>query len=93
MSKKHGNDFDRKLEKIANLIADQVIGGGGEDGLALEQKIAAFKELKNYYYMLKKINPEENSGSFGGFGEKIAELGKRRRNGAVDVEPGADPEF
>ena len=87
--------LETKLQKIANQIADQVLQGGPE-GLALEQKVLAFRELRAFYAMVKKLNPDKDEGGFHGFAESIANTSNRARaNGrrpAVDVEPGAAPD-
>lgn len=99
MAKRENTNFKQKLATIADLIADQVIGGGsaGYQDLTLAEKTNAFKELKSYYAMLHKINPEEGA-SFDGFAKQIRNLKDRAgtRNGhapAVGVESGADPDF
>ena len=85
--------LETKLQKIANQIADQVLQGGPE-GLALEQKVLAFRELRAFYAMVKKLNPDKDEGGFHGFAESIANTSNGARTGrpAVDVEPGAVPD-
>lgn len=87
--------LETKLQKIANQIADQVLQGGPE-GLALEQKVLAFRELRAFYAMVKKLNPDKDEGEFGGFKFAIANSksgnGARTGRPAVDVEPGAVPD-
>lgn len=86
-------DLGDKLKRIADQIADQLLVTSGPDGLALEQKVLAFKELKSFYAMLKKL-PDGDGGSFGGFAKSIADIGHRgRANGTpIGVEPGTVPE-
>lgn len=92
--RKKNTDFGDHLRSIAELLANQAAG----DEITIEQRIAAFKEIRAYYVMLHKLNPDEGA-SFGGFAEQIAGTQPRargngsRRPAAIDVEPGADPDF
>jgi hypothetical protein len=90
-----------KLDKIASLIADEVIRDN--DVLPLTEKCAVLKTLDAHYAVVHKIEPTDNSGgafdkyrnkvaaaSGGGAGNPGDASGTRRSLATVDFKPRSD---
>jgi hypothetical protein len=75
-------DFDRKMEEIANVIADRILGNEPVD----KELTDTFKALSGYQASSRKLDKvlsadEDHRGGFSGIRARIAAAGK---DGAKD---------
>lgn len=84
-----GTETGPLLEKLALVIANECLSG--DDKMPFDQKLDAFKVLKDYYATITKLGPNKPTGVFNG--EQVQGIERGINGAGIGVEAGAEPEF